>query len=115
MPGDSGNQQQQTLRSNHAPPPVARVRVDLMGESLVIRGNTSEEYIRELAAELNQRIQTTSTSHSGESRMRVLLLVALNLMDELRQVRTERAQLQRLLEEAVRTSAAHNHNPGNGK
>ncbi|MBE3576547.1 MAG: cell division protein ZapA [Limnochordales bacterium] len=113
MAGETGNQAR-AAGATPPVPPVARVRIDLMGETMVIRGSTSEEYIRELAAELNQRIQIATSKHNGESRIRILLLVALNLMDELRQMRTEKAQLQRLLEEVARTPTSRNHNASEG-
>lgn len=81
---------------------LTRVRLELLGESLLVRGRASEEHIRELGNELLRRFRAVQQNYPTEARLRLLLLVTLNLLDELHQVGQERDQLRRLLEEATR-------------
>ena len=62
---------------------VKSVRVQILGEEHIVRGQASEEYIKALAASVNERMVEVQKSNPLLPRYRVAILVALNLLNEL--------------------------------
>ncbi len=79
---------------------VRSVRVQIFGEEHVIKGQASEEYIENLAALVNHRLEEVQKVNPLLSRHRVAILVAINLANELEKLSAEHADLLALLEEA---------------
>lgn len=79
---------------------VKSVRVQILGEEHVIKGQASEEYIRSLAAQVNRRLEEVQSSNPLLPRHRIAILVAINLLNELEKLRAEHEELLALLEEA---------------
>lgn len=79
---------------------VRSVRVQILGEEHVVRGQASEEYIKSLAAAVNARLVEVQRSNPLLPRHRVAILVALNLLNELEKLKTEHEELLALMEEA---------------
>ena len=79
---------------------VKSVRVQIIGEEHIVRGQASEEYIKALAASVNERMVEVQKSNPLLPRYRVAILVALNLLNELEKLRAEHEELLALMEEA---------------
>lgn len=79
---------------------VKSVRVQILGEEHIVRGQASEEYIKSLAASINKRLLDVQRSNPLLPRHRVAILVALNLLNELEKVKAEYEELLALMEEA---------------
>jgi len=78
---------------------VRSVRVQILGEEHVVRGQASEEYIKSLAAAVNARLVEVQRSNPLLPRHRVAILVALNLLNELEKLKAEHEELLALMEE----------------
>jgi len=74
--------------------------VRILGEEHIIKGQASEEYIKSLAAAVNERLLEVQRSNPLLPRHRVAILVALNLLNELEKLKTEHEELLALMEEA---------------
>ncbi|HBN96141.1 MAG TPA: cell division protein ZapA [Firmicutes bacterium] len=79
---------------------VRSVRVQIFGEEHVIRGQASEEYIENLAALVDSRLEEVQKNSPLLPRHRVAILVAINLANELEKLSAEHEDLLALLEEA---------------
>ena len=62
---------------------VRSVRVQIFGEDHIIKGQASEEYIRDLASLVDSRLQEVQKLNPRLPRHRVAILVAINLANEL--------------------------------
>lgn len=72
--------------------PGARTRaeVQIYGETYIIRGdNVSEEYVQRLAASVDERMRELAQRNPALSITRVAVLAALNLADELWNLREQ--------------------------
>lgn len=79
---------------------VRSVRVQILGEEHIVKGQASEDYIRSLAASVNARLLEVQRSNPLLPRHRVAILVALNLLNELEKLKAEHGELLALMEEA---------------
>ncbi|NMB21123.1 MAG: cell division protein ZapA [Firmicutes bacterium] len=79
---------------------VRSVRVQIYGEEHVLRGQASEEYMRNLASIVDSRLEEVQKNNPLLPRHRVAILVAINLANELEKLSAEHADLLTLLEEA---------------
>jgi cell division protein ZapA len=79
---------------------VRSVRVQILGEEHIVRGQASEDYIRALAASVNERLLEVQRNNPLLPRHRVAILVALNLLNELEKLKAEHGELLALMEEA---------------
>ena len=79
-----------------------RVTVKIMGEEYTIIGSESPEYIDGLIKEIERRINAVSEAHGDAklSKLQLAVLVALQVTDELQQLRMEHEKLEKLLQEA---------------
>lgn len=79
---------------------VKSVRVQILGEEHVVKGQASAEYITQLATRVNNRLEEVQKSNPLLPRHRVAILVAINLLNELEMLQAEHEELLELLEEA---------------
>lgn len=79
-----------------------RVTVKIMGEDYTIIGSESPDYIDELVKEVEERINAVFAAHGDAklSKLQLAVLVALQVTDELQQLRMEHEKLEKLLQEA---------------
>jgi cell division protein ZapA (FtsZ GTPase activity inhibitor) len=70
---------------------AGRVELSLLGQTLTIRTEATPEYVRRLAAYLEERV-TELTSAGIKDPMAALSLAALDITDELFRAREDRAQ-----------------------
>ncbi|HZS33872.1 MAG TPA: cell division protein ZapA [Methylomirabilota bacterium] len=86
-----------------------RAEVEILGQRLSVRGRGTPEYIRELAAYLNGRVEGVQEQGRLQDPLRLSLLAGLHLADELFRSREGdreiAARLDRLLERLDRILA----------
>ncbi|MDD2630753.1 MAG: cell division protein ZapA [Limnochordia bacterium] len=80
--------------------PLVTEKVEIYGESYVIKGAVPKEYIAEVAREVDERISALQMKYKGLPLYKVAVLVSLNLAGELHQARKDNEELLKLLEEA---------------
>lgn len=71
----------------------ARAEVDILGQRLLVRGQGTPEYIRELAAYLNGRAQLVRDQARVFDPLRLALLAGLHVADELHRCRAADAEV----------------------
>jgi cell division protein ZapA len=76
------------------------VRVQILGEEHLIKGDASAEYIKKLAHEVDTHLRKVQHNNPTLPRHKVAILAALNLADELEKLRLEHNELLKLMEEA---------------
>lgn len=76
-----------------------RAVVKICGDEYIIRGDAEEEYIRHLAAIVDERMREVQASHPNQPRHKLALMVAINLADELERMRDENKELMELIGE----------------
>lgn len=65
------------------------VRVNILGQDYLIRGDADEDYIQAVAGYLDQKMRTVAEGMSARSHAKVAVLAALNITDELFKERAE--------------------------
>ncbi len=79
---------------------VRSVRVQILGEEHIIKGQATEGYMENLASLVDKRLQEVQESNPLLPRHRVAILVAINLASELEKLTAEYEDLLALIEEA---------------
>lgn len=75
-----------------------RVRVVIDDMNFYVKGNDNENYIRDLAKNLDEIIKKTSKSNYRLNQVQAITLSALNILDKLEQERLERKDLENVSE-----------------
>ncbi|MFO7152875.1 MAG: cell division protein ZapA [Bacillota bacterium] len=70
-------------------PDVTRVRVEICGENYYIKGSASEEYIKQLAKYVDEKMKLLSELNPRLSRINLAVLAALNIADEYFKLKAE--------------------------
>jgi cell division protein ZapA len=83
------------------------VRVTILGQEYPIRADADAEYIREVAAFLDDRLQTIYQDEPSRPLLKIAILTALNLSDELFTLRRENQELVERFERKVREFTDH--------
>ena len=78
------------------------VKVEVAGQSLAIRTDANTKYVEELAAFVSSKIEEIRGSGRFASTQSLALLVAMNIADELFQLRDSQTQLKRQVRERTR-------------
>lgn len=77
------------------------LKVNIFGTEYPIKGTTDVEYIRQVAEYVNGKMHDIDQSTSVKSSLKVAILAALNIADELFREREEKRGLVRSLEEKI--------------
>lgn len=77
-----------------------RVRVEIDGDLLTIRGTSTASHVKEMASIVNERIAEVRKAHPNIPRHQAVILVAMGLADELHRKGAEYSELLDLLEQA---------------
>jgi len=64
-----------------------KVKVTILGQSYNIKGDTSPEYIKQLAGYVNQKIEEIGNNVPGGNPLQLAILASLNIADEYFQVK----------------------------
>ncbi|MCP4581743.1 MAG: cell division protein ZapA [candidate division Zixibacteria bacterium] len=65
----------------------SKLKVTIFGTDYALKADTSHEYIKETAAYVDKKMQEVVSKYKDQSDARVAVLAALNIADELFQVR----------------------------
>ncbi len=79
-----------------------KVKVNIFGQTYSIKGDTSEEYIRELASYVNEKMEEVQKIVSNTNSLQIAILVALNISDEYFQSRKLNTRIGGDIEEKTR-------------
>ena len=74
-------------------------KVQIFGQSYTISGDLDEEYVRELAAYVDGKMQAIADNTSTIDTQKAAVLAALSIADELYSARRERSSREELLKE----------------
>ncbi len=75
--------------------PKKNIVVDIFGTEYVVRGEGDGSYIKEVAAYVDSKMRSISATTSNVSSLKVAILTALNLSDEVFKYRAEAAKKQK--------------------
>jgi cell division protein ZapA len=74
-------------------------RVQIFGQTYTIAGDLDEQYVRRLAAYVNEKMQAIAENTTTIDTQKAAVLAALSIADELHSLRTERGNREELLKE----------------
>src|SRR5512145_911252 len=83
------------------------VRVTILGQEYPIHADADAEYIREIAAFLDDRLRTIYQTEPSRPLLKIAILTALNLSDELFTLKRENRELVERFENKVREFTDH--------
>ena len=83
------------------------VRVTILGQEYPIRADADAEYIREIAAFLDDRLRSIYQAEPSRPLLKIAILTALNLSDELFTLRRENHELAESFQRKVREITDH--------
>ena len=75
--------------------PQKNITVSILGEDYIVSGGDSEEYMREVARIVDERIQGFLKSHPKLPVSKVAILAALNFADEYQRLKIKHEELLR--------------------
>lgn len=79
-----------------------RVKVEIFNQEYIVKGNENAEYIEMLAAYVDRRMRMIEQRNHSLSIVKVAVLTALNLADELNKLQEDYDELVKVLEEEKR-------------
>lgn len=77
---------------------IAKVKVELMGQTYTLKGETSEQHIIEVARLVDDKMRTLSAKNPSLDLTKTAVLAAINLADEYLRLKQEYEDLLKLLE-----------------
>jgi cell division protein ZapA len=78
---------------------MSSIEVYILGQKYTIKGDASEEYIRQLADYVTGKIKEVSDSAPTITPLKATLLAAVNIADELHKLKNEQEDVARSIEE----------------
>lgn len=85
---------------------MGSTEVYILGQKYSIKGDASEEYIRELAAFVDKKLKEVYNAVPNISPVKASILVALDIADELYKLRNQQDEMARHIEEKASTLAS---------
>jgi len=79
-----------------------RVKVEIFNQEYIVKGSENAEYIEMLAAYVDRRMRMIEQRNHSLSIVKVAVLTALNLADELNKLQEDYDELVKVLEEEKR-------------
>ncbi len=77
---------------------MASVEINILGQTYKIKGDASEEYIREVARYVEGKIKEVLEKSPGMSPLKAAILAAMNIADELKKTQLEQESIARDIE-----------------
>ncbi len=77
------------------------IKVTIYGNEYPVKGETDAEYIKEVAKYVDQKMQEVDRFTTTKSGMKIAILAALNIADELFREKLEREKIKKELEERI--------------
>jgi len=83
------------------------VRVTILGQEYPVRAQADADYIREIAASLDARMRMIQQAEADRTPLKIAVLAALNLIDEVFTLKREKVELADRCERKVREFTEH--------
>jgi cell division protein ZapA len=83
------------------------VRVSILGQEYPIRADADEEYIREVASYLNERMNAVHAAEPTRPLSKIAILTALNLTHELLDMKRQNKEMLSEIEQKAKEFAEH--------
>ena len=83
------------------------VRVTILGQEYPVRAHADADYIREIAATLDSRMRMIQQSEPDRQPLKIAVLAALNLIDEVFTLKREKVELADRYERKAREFTEH--------
>ena len=71
---------------------MGNIKVDIFGNEYIIKGDVAPDYIKEIAGYVNGKMHEISGGFANVSPLKAAVLTALNIADELQQLKGESAE-----------------------
>ena len=81
---------------------TGKVKVTILGQTYNIKGDTSPEYITQLADYVNQKIEEIGGNISGRNPLQLAILASLNIADEYFQMKNINSGIEGAIENKTR-------------
>ena len=78
---------------------MGNVEVEILGQKYTIKGDAPEEYIKKLAAFVDQRLKEVHLTSPNMAPLKAAIVASLNIADELHKVREEHEKATMEIEE----------------
>ena len=78
---------------------MGSVEIQILGQKYTIKGEASEEYIKRLAAYVDEKLKEIHTANPSITPLKASILASLNIADELHRIRDEHEIAARNIEE----------------
>jgi cell division protein ZapA len=78
---------------------MGSIEVSILGQKYTIKGDASEEYIKKLAAFVDQKLKEVHNSSPNMAPLKAAILASLNIADELHRAREEHEKATMEIEE----------------
>ncbi|MDH4231502.1 MAG: cell division protein ZapA [Nitrospirota bacterium] len=78
---------------------MGSIEVDILGQKYTIKGEAPEEYMKKLAAFVDQKLKEIHSSSPTIAPLKAAILASLNIADELHRLREEHENAARTIEE----------------
>jgi len=78
---------------------MGSVEIHILGQKYTIKGDASEEYIKRLAAYVDEKLKEIHTANPNITPLKASILASLNIADELHRIRDEHDIVARNIEE----------------
>ena len=70
-----------------------RIEVNIDGMKFYVMGNDNEKYIKDLAADLDEKIKETARTNYKLNQVQTLVLCALNVLDDFEKMKSDKDDL----------------------
>ena len=77
---------------------MASVEINILGQTYKIKGDASEEYIKEVAQYVEGKIKEVLEKSPGMAPLKAAILAAMNIADELKKTRLEQEAIAKDIE-----------------
>ena len=78
---------------------MGSVEIHILGQKYTIKGDASEEYIKRLAAYVDEKLKEIHTANPNITPLKASIIASLNIADELHKIRDEHETAARNIEE----------------
>jgi cell division protein ZapA len=78
---------------------MGSIEIYILGQKYTIKGDASEEYIRQLANYVTEKIKEVSDTAPTITPLKATILAAVNIADELHRLKSEQEDVARSIEE----------------
>ena len=78
---------------------MGSIEIHILGQKYTIKGDASEEYIKRLAAYVDEKLKEIQASNPSITPLKASILASLNIADELHRIRDEHEIAARNIEE----------------